>query len=51
LNGVAEQMEQQEALHLKGDIGVDHNPQTVEDAGLGRFEIAVFDHELMFDDA
>ena len=44
-------MKQQEALHLKGDIGIDHDPQTVEDARLGRFEIAVFDHERMFDDA
>ena len=30
LNGVAEQVEQQEALHLKGDIGIDHDPHVVE---------------------
>ena len=51
LHGVAKQVEQQEALHLEGDIGVDRYPETVEDAGLGRLEIAVFDDELMFDDA
>src|ERR1051326_483693 len=51
LNGVAEQMEQQEALHLEGDVGIDDDSKTVEDARLGRLEIAVFDHESMFDDA
>ena len=38
---MAEQMEQQEALHLKRDIGIDHDPQTVEDACLGRVAIAI----------
>ena len=34
LNGMAEQVEQQKALHLESDIGIDHDPQTVEDACL-----------------
>src|SRR5262245_30092391 len=45
-----EQVEQQKALHLESDIGVDHNAQSVEDSGSWRFEIAVFDDEPVLDD-
>jgi len=44
-------MEHEKTLHLEGDIRIDHDPQTVEDARLWGFEIAVFDDEVMFDNA
>lgn len=44
-------MQQQEALHLESDIRIDRDPQAVEDAGPRRLEIAVLDHEPVFDDA
>jgi hypothetical protein len=47
---VAEQVKQEKALHLKADIGIDHNSQAVEDAGLRRLEVAVFDREPVLDD-
>ncbi len=51
LNRMAEQMEQQEALHLEADVGIDDDPQTVEDARPGRLEIAVLDDKPLLDDA
>ena len=51
LNRMAEQVEQQEALHLEGDVGIDDDPQTVEDARFGRLEIAVLDDKPLLDHA
>src|SRR6476619_1663119 len=50
LHRMTEEVQQQEALHLEPDVGVDDDPQAVEDAGSRRLEIAVLDHEAAFDD-
>ena len=50
LHRVAEQVQQQEALHLEADIRVDDDPQAVEDAGARRLEVAILDHEALLDD-
>jgi hypothetical protein len=46
-----EQVEQQKALHLEPDVGVDDDLQAVEDAGARRFEIPILDRESILDDA
>jgi hypothetical protein len=48
---MAEQVQQQEALHLEADVGIDDDLQAVEDARPRRFEIAVLDGEAVLDDA
>src|SRR5262249_57887097 len=48
---MAEQMEQQEALHLETHVGIDDDPESVEDARSRRLEIAILDHEAVFHDA
>jgi hypothetical protein len=51
LDGVAEQVQQQEALHLEPDVRIDRRCEAVEDAGPRRLEIAVLDGETVLDDA
>ena len=51
LNRVAEQVEQQKALHLEADVGIDDDPQAVEDTRSRRLEIAVLDDKPLLDDA
>src|SRR5438552_18644160 len=48
---MAEQVQQQKALHLEADIRIDDDAEAVEDAGAWRLEIPILDHEPMFDDA
>ena len=50
LHRVAEQVQQQEALHLEADVRIDDDAQAVEDAGARRLEVAVLDHEAVLDD-
>ena len=50
LHRVAEQVQQEEALHLEADVGVDDDAEAVEDAGSRRLEIAVLDDESPLDD-
>ena len=51
LHRVSEQVQQQEALHLEPDVGIDRDSQAVENAGPRRVEVAVLDDEPVFDDA
>ena len=51
LDRMAEQMEEEETLHLEPDVGVDHDAESVEDAGPGRIQIAIFDDEPVLHDA
>ena len=51
LHRMTEQVEQQEALHLEADVGIDDDPQTVKDARSGRLEIAVLDDKPLLDHA
>src|SRR5713226_423545 len=50
LNRVTEQMEQEETLHLEANVRVDDDPESVEDASTGRFEVAIFEDESTLDD-
>jgi hypothetical protein len=50
LHGMPEEVQQQEALHLEADVGIDDDPQAVEDARPRRLEVAIFDDEPALDD-
>ena len=47
---MAEEVEQQEALHLESDVRIDDDAQPVEDPGARRLEVPIFDREPVFDD-
>ena len=51
LNRMAEQVEQQEALHLEADVGIENDSQAVEDARSGRLEVPELDSEAVLDHA
>ena len=51
LRGVSEKVQQQEALHLEADIGIDDDSQAIENAGPWRIEIPILDGEAVFHDA
>src|ERR1700681_332223 len=48
---MAEQVEQQEALHLEADVRVDDDTQAIEDARSWWLQIAVLDDKSLLDDA
>jgi hypothetical protein len=43
-------MQQQKALHLESDVGVDGDSQPIENAGPWRFQVAILDGESVLDD-
>ena len=51
LHGMTEQMQQEKALHLEIDVGVDDDPQTIEDPGPRGIQVTIFDHESVLDDS
>jgi hypothetical protein len=40
LDRMAEQMQEQKALHLESDVRIEHDAQAVEDAGPWRLQVA-----------
>src|SRR5580704_7469526 len=48
---MAEQVEQQEALHLEADVRVDDDTQAIEDARSWWLQIAVLDDKSLLDNA
>ena len=50
LHGMAEQVQQDEALHFEFDVRIDHDPQAIEDACPRWFQVAILDAETVLDD-
>jgi hypothetical protein len=48
---MAEQMQEQKALHLESDVRIEHDAQAVEDAGPWRLQVPVFEDEAVLDNA
>ena len=50
LHRMPEQVQQHEALHFESDVGIDHDPQSVEDARPRRLQVAVLDRKTVLHD-